>query len=208
MWHEAGRIGQGGTVQRDDLLGDAVDVAPRLLNKVLVHGERSGRIVEVEAYQGGADPASHAYRGLTPRTAVMFGPPGYLYVYFTYGMHWCANVVCAPEGEAAAVLIRAISPLTGTEQMRLARPAARLDRDLGNGPAKLCQALGITGADNGTDLLSPVPGPGGVRLVDDGMPPPKRPGRGTRIGIRVATEKRWRFWVAGIPTSRGDRGPG
>jgi DNA-3-methyladenine glycosylase len=182
-------------VRRQDLSGDAVDVAPWLLNKVLVHGERSGRIVEVEAYRGAEDPASHAYRGLTPRTAVMFGPAGFLYVYFTYGMHWCANVVCGPDGEASAVLIRALAPLSGLAEMRSARPAATLDRDLSNGPAKLCQALGITGADNGTDLLSRATGSVGVQLVDDGTAPPKRPGRGTRIGIRVATEKRWRFWV-------------
>ena len=143
-------------MQRSDLEGDPLAVAPWLLNKVVVRGERSGRIVEVEAYHGANDAASHAYRGLTPRTAVMFGPPGFLYVYFTYGMHWCANVVCGPEGEAAAVLIRALAPMGGLAAMRAARPAARLERDLCNGPAKLCQALGITGADNGADLLTPA----------------------------------------------------
>jgi DNA-3-methyladenine glycosylase len=134
----------------------------------------------------------------------MFGPPGYLYVYFTYGMHWCANVICRPEGQAAGVLIRALDPVGGVEQMWEARPAARLERDLCNGPAKLCQALGITGADDGTDLLDSRSHPvsasdagGAVRLLDDGTPPPRRPGRGTRIGIKVATEKRWRFWVPG-----------
>ena len=180
--------------------GDPVEVAPTLLNKVLVHGERAGRIVEVEAYHGANDAASHAYRGLTRRTAVMFGPAGFLYVYFTYGMHWCANVVCGPEGEAAAVLIRALEPLAGVEAMRRDRPAARRDVDLCNGPAKLCEALGITGADNGTDLLARgSPSSSAVRLLADGTPPPKRPGRGTRIGITAATEKRWRFWVPGSP---------
>jgi DNA-3-methyladenine glycosylase len=183
------------TVERSDLDGDPVALAPWLLGKVLQRGDRAGRIVEVEAYRGERDAASHAYRGLTPRTTVMFGPPGFLYVYFTYGMHWCANVVCGPDGEAGAVLIRALAPLEGIEEMRRARPAARVDRDLTSGPAKLCQALGITGEDNGTDLL----GVGPVRLVDDGTPPPKRPARGPRIGIRVATEKRWRFWVVGEP---------
>jgi DNA-3-methyladenine glycosylase len=128
----------------------------------------------------------------------MFGPPGFLYVYFTYGMHWCANVVCGPEGEAAAVLIRALEPTAGIDEMWEARPAARVERDLCSGPAKLCQALGITGSDNGTDLLAGPPDP--VRLMDDGTPPPTRPGRGTRIGISVATDKRWRFWVPGSPS--------
>jgi DNA-3-methyladenine glycosylase len=191
-------------VRRADFSGDPVTIAPWLLNKVLVRGDRAGRIVEVEAYRGQADPASHAYRGLTRRTEMMFGPPGHLYVYFTYGMHWCANVVCRPDGEAGAVLIRALSPTGGVEQMRQARGAARRDRDLCNGPAKLCQALGITGAENGTDLLVARPQlattagtVGQVRLLDDGTPPPKRPGRGTRIGISVATEQRWRWWVTG-----------
>jgi DNA-3-methyladenine glycosylase len=177
-------------------------VAPWLLNKVLAKGEREGRIVEVEAYKGAVDPASHAFRGETPRTTVMFGPAGFLYVYFTYGMHWCANVVTGPEGQASALLIRALAPLRGLDEMRLARPAARRDRDLCNGPAKLCQALGITGAENGSDLLAkrgggPAGAHAAVRLVDDGTPPPKRPAQGTRIGIRVAKEEPWRFWVAG-----------
>jgi DNA-3-methyladenine glycosylase len=191
-------------VRRSDLGAGPLTVAPWLLNKLLVRGERVGRIVEVEAYHGANDAASHAYRGRTPRTAVMFGPPGFLYVYFTYGMHWCANVVCGPDGEAAAALIRALEPVDGLAAMRDARPAARSDRDLCNGPAKLCQALGITGADTGTDLLVPEARRGGdadrigaVRLLDDGTPPPKRPGRGTRIGIKEATDKRWRFWVPG-----------
>ena len=199
-------VSQGGAVRRSDLEGNPVALAPWLLNKVLVRGERAGRIVEVEAYHGANDAASHAYRGPTPRTTVMFGPPGYLYVYFTYGMHWCANVVCGPEGEAAAVLVRALEPTAGVAQMWEARPAARHERDLCNGPAKLCQALGITGDDNGADLLprrrraGATPDPDVVRLVEDGTPPPRRPGRGPRIGIREATERRWRFWVPGSPS--------
>ena len=148
----------------------------------------------MEAYKGALDAASHAYRGETPRTAVMFGPPGFLYVYFTYGMHWCANVVCGPEGQASALLVRALAPLRGLDEMRQVRKAARRDRDLCNGPAKLCQALGITGADNGINLLASR---ARVRLVDDGVPPPESPAQGTRIGIRVATEEPWRFWVPG-----------
>jgi DNA-3-methyladenine glycosylase len=184
-------------VRRADLDGDPVDIAPWLLNKVFARGGRAGRIVEVEAYKGALDPASHAYRGQTPRTAVMFGPAGFLYVYFTYGMHWCANVVCGPEGEAGAVLIRALAPLRGLDEMRVARPAARRDRDLCNGPAKLCQALDITGAENGTDLLSRRGPPERVRLLDDGTPPPEHPAQGRRIGITVAIDEPWRFWVAG-----------
>jgi DNA-3-methyladenine glycosylase len=201
-------LGQGEAVERDDLEAGPLRVAPYLLNKILVHGDRAGRIVEVEAYHGSDDPASHAYRGRTPRTAVMFGPPGFLYVYFTYGMHWCANVVCGPDGEAAAVLIRALEPLRGIEAMRASRPAARRDTDLCNGPAKLCQALAITGADSGGDVMAPPARRRGgaaagasvpVRLEDDGTAPPRRPGRGVRIGITVATELPWRFWVAGNP---------
>ncbi len=184
-------------LDRRDLAGDAPSVAPTLLNKVLVRGGRAGRIVEVEAYTGADDPASHAYRGETARNAVMFGPPGRCYVYFTYGMHWCANVVCGPPGKAHAVLIRALHPLDGLEAMRTARPAARRDVDLCNGPAKLCQALGITGADGGSDLLD---GSGPLLLADDGVDPPIRPGNGVRIGISVATERALRWWVPDDPS--------
>jgi DNA-3-methyladenine glycosylase len=120
-------------------------------------------------------------------------------------MHWCANVVCGPDTVAGAVLIRALAPLSGLPAMRQVRPAARRDRDLCNGPAKLCQALGVTGADNRADLVasarrgrsSASAAPDAVRLLDDGTPPPTRPGRGPRVGISVATEQRWRWWVAG-----------
>jgi DNA-3-methyladenine glycosylase len=194
----AGADGQ--PVDRSDLEADSLDVAPWLLNKLLVCDGRVGRIVEVEAYRGAEDPASHAYRGQTRRNAVMFGPPGRLYVYFTYGMHWCANVVCATEGVAQAVLLRALAPVAGVEKMRASRPAARRDRDLCNGPAKLCQALGITGADNGSDLL----GGSAIVLCDDGVPPPGEPGSGARVGITSATEVPWRWWVAGdANVSRG-----
>ena len=109
-------------MSRDFSSGDSLEVAPQLLGKLLVRADgRAGRIIEVEAYRGQDDPASHAYRGPTRRTATMWGPPAHLYVYFTYGMHWCANVVCGPEGVAAAVLLRALEPVSGLEQMRTAR---------------------------------------------------------------------------------------
>jgi len=194
----------GTPVERGALEADSLVVAPWLLNKLLIRDNRVGRIVEVEAYRGAEDPASHAYRGQTKRNAVMFGPPGRLYVYFTYGMHWCANVVCAPEGLAQAVLVRALAPVAGVEDMRVSRPAARRDRDLCSGPAKLCQALGITGTDNGADLLGGVVAPGAIVLCDDGVPPPSQPATGGRVGITSATEVSWRWWVADDPNvSRG-----
>ncbi len=181
---------------------DPVVVARRLLNKVLAHGERRGRIVEVEAYRGEEDPASHAYRGPTRRNATMFGPAGLLYVYFTYGMHHCANVVCGPEGRARAVLLRALAPLEGLEAMAAARPTSRSPVDLCRGPGRLCQALGLTRAQDGADLLS---GDRDVQLLDDGTPPPARPGRGPRVGLRVGVEAPWRFWVPGDPHVSGPR---
>jgi DNA-3-methyladenine glycosylase len=178
---------------------DSLELAPRLLNKVLVHDEPAGRvaarIVEVEAYRGSADPGSHAFRGPTPRNAPMFGPPGNLYVYFTYGMHWCANVVAlGPKGDASAVLLRAGEPLDGLEVMRARRFAARRDRDLCSGPARLAQALGLTGADNGASLVR-----GSLGIYDDGVAPPGRPGRSTRIGLAVGKGEtsRWRWFVPG-----------
>ena len=174
----------------------AVEVAPRLLNKVLVAGDTEGRIVEVEAYMGGDDPGSHAFRGRTRRNATMFGPAGHLYVYFTYGMHWCANVVCGEEGVATAVLLRALAPLEGVEVMRVRRPAARRDVDLCSGPAKLCQALGVDGSFDGADLVT---GRQGLLVVDDGTPPPAQPVRTSRIGVTAGGDRRWRWYVKGEP---------
>jgi DNA-3-methyladenine glycosylase len=181
---------------REFYAGDAREVAPRLLNKVLVHGELAGRIVEVEAYAGEADPGSHAYRGETPRNRTMFGLPGLLYVYFTYGMHWCANAVCGDTGWGTAVLIRALHPLSGLELMRARRPAAKTDRDLTNGPAKLCQALELAKSHDGADLVT---GDHGVTIEDDGTPPPARPGQSTRIGLSAGAEHPWRWFVRGDP---------
>jgi DNA-3-methyladenine glycosylase len=171
-------------------------VAPDLLNKVLVRGRRTGRIVEVEAYCGSIDPGSHAFRGRTDRNATMFGRPGLLYVYFTYGMHFCANAVCGEEGEGLAVLLRGLTPLSGLGDMRRYRPAARRDADLCSGPAKLCAAFGLGRAFDGADLVT---GDRGVVIGDDGTPPPGRPVVTTRIGLAAGRgdEHPWRWHVAG-----------
>ena len=189
-------MSRGRRLRRPFYARDPLEVAPDLLNKVLVHGDRAGRIVEVEAYRGADDPASHAYRGPTPRTEVMFGPPGHLYVYFTYGMHWCANAVTSRDGEAGAVLIRALAPLRGIEAMQAARPAARRAVDLANGPAKACQALGIDGIHDGVDLVTAE---AGLAIIDDGTDPPEAPRVGPRVGISVATDRPWRFSVPDDP---------
>lgn len=177
---------------------DALDVAPALLNKLLVVGDRVGRIVEVEAYRGSDDPASHAHRGPTPRTEVMFGPAGHLYVYFSYGMHWCANVVCGPVGRAGAVLLRAGEPVAGLDAIRAARPAARRDRDLASGPARLCQALGIDGGFGGIDL---VRAERGVDLATDGWAPDVAPATSVRVGLSPArgADLPWRWYLPGHP---------
>lgn len=168
---------------------DSPDVAPELLNKVLVAGECAGRIVEVEAYRSD-DPASHTYRGRSARNASMWGPGGGLYVYFTYGMHFCANVVTGAEGDGQAVLLRAVVPERGIEVMR-ARRRGRPDRILADGPAKLCQAFGLDRRHDGTDLLlDPA-----LTIVDDGTPPPADPVVTPRIGISVATDVPWRWLV-------------
>jgi DNA-3-methyladenine glycosylase len=129
-----------------------VEVARDLLGKVLANRETAGRIVEVEAYLGMRDAASHAFRGPTARNRVMFGPAGYAYVYFIYGMHECVNFVCEPDGVAGAVLIRALEPLSGLMRMRRRRAVARAPKDLCSGPGKLTAALGITRALNGCDV--------------------------------------------------------
>ena len=174
--------------------GPPLEVAPRLLGAVVRHGEVAVRLTEVEAYAGAADPGSHAHRGLTARNEVMFGPAGRLYVYFTYGMHHCANVVCGPTGEAGAVLLRSGEVVEGIDAAR-ARRGVRSDRDLARGPARLCQALGVDLGCNGVDLevgpllLEPV----SASLTED------RISRGPRVGLRLAPERPWRFWETGSP---------
>ena len=173
----------------------ATIVAPQLLNKILAAADgRAGRIVEVEAYIGAIDPAAHTFRGKTPRNATMFGPPGHMYVYFTYGMHWCCNCVCGPVGDGSGVLIRALEPLHGLEQMRAARPRTALDRDLCRGPARLTQAMGIRGVHDGVDLV----GAGdGFAIVDDGLTAPENLAGSPRIGIRLGKDLPWRWRVPG-----------
>jgi DNA-3-methyladenine glycosylase len=166
-----------------------LDVAPELLNKVLVAGERSGRIVEVEAYGGEDDPGSHAWRGPTPRTELMYGPAGHWYVYLSYGVHWCANVVVSEPGTAAAVLIRAVEPLSGIDEMRTVRGRVR-DRDLANGTGKLTKALGFAHELNGMQISTSA-----ARIVDDGIDPPTNASRTPRIGLSKdrAPDRLWRF---------------
>lgn len=155
------------------------------------------RLTEVEAYEGADDPASHAFRGPTARTEVMFGPPGHLYCYFTYGMHWCANVVCGSDGIAAAVLLRAGEVIGGVETARARRPAARRDVDLARGPARLASCLGLGAAHNGLDLFDPA---APVRIESLAGRRPAGITAGPRVGISVATDVAWRFWVTGAPS--------
>jgi DNA-3-methyladenine glycosylase len=186
---------------------DARVVAPELLNKVLVRtgdGPRlAARIVEVEAYRGADDPGSHSFRRKTPRNATMFGPPGHLYVYFSYGNHWCMNAVCGPGLQPHAVLLRAAAPLAGVARMRERRGAERRDRELCSGPGRLGQAFGIDRELDGADLVR-----GRIRIVDDGVAPPARPGVSRRVGLGVDKGEHLplRFFVAGDEhVSRGPR---
>ena len=166
-------------------------VAPDLLGKILVVGSCRGRITEVEAYGGTDDAASHAARGQTPRNSVMFGPAGVLYVYFTYGMHHCANVVTGPVGDAQAVLLRGVEPLEGLDEMRSRRPKARSDHDLANGPGKLCAAFDIDLRHSGLDLTK-----ADIGIYADGGAPASivvTP----RVGISKAADLPWRWLATG-----------
>jgi DNA-3-methyladenine glycosylase len=180
------------------LTGSALDVAPTLLGSVLRHETADGvvavRLTEVEAYAGADDPGSHAYRGPTRRNEVMFGPAGHLYVYFTYGMHYCCNVVVGVEGTAAAVLLRAGQVVEGAAIAQGRRPKST-ERDLARGPARLCRALGIDREHNGTDLST---GPLTLQLAEP--PAPELVRSGPRVGLREAADHPWRFWLEGEPS--------
>lgn len=177
----------------DVLAAPVLEVAPRLLGSTLRHAGVTVRITEVEAYDGTNDPGSHAANGPTPRNQVMFGPPGFLYVYFIYGMHHCANVVCGPDGQASAVLLRAGEVIEGIELARSRRGGP--DRDLARGPARLCDALAIDLAQKGTSLTD-----GPVRLELGDPPPASEVSTGPRVGLRQAADLPWRFWLTANPT--------
>ncbi|WAL68028.1 DNA-3-methyladenine glycosylase [Amycolatopsis cynarae] len=184
--------------EREELAVDPVELARLLLGAVIEttspEGVVAARLVEVEAYRGQDDPASHCYRGRTPRNEVMWGPAGHLYVYFVYGMHFCANVVGRADGEAGAVLLRGAEVLSGTGLARGRRKASRRDEDLACGPARLTTALGIGPQHNGADLLDPA---SPVRLLTGDEVAPGRILSGPRVGVAAAMDTPWRFWVDG-----------
>jgi len=206
----------GGLLPRGFFGGSSLEVAPRLLGCVLEHETGEGLVAvmltEVEAYDGAHDPASHAYRGRTGRNAVMFGEPGHAYVYFTYGMHFCVNLVCRPAGTASAVLLRAGRVIQGVPLAAARRAAGRngagpgvvspaVERDLARGPARLCQALGIDRGQDGADACDAA-SPLRIRPAPEassGQPAPDV-SRGPRVGISAAADRPWRFWLTGDPT--------
>ncbi|HEY6953165.1 MAG TPA: DNA-3-methyladenine glycosylase [Bacteroidota bacterium] len=183
-------------LKRSFYLRPTLKIARELLGKRIVRNYRGkrlvGRIVEVEAYRGSIDPASHAYHGKTPRNQVMFWEGGHLYVYFTYGMHYCANVVTRKAGIAEAVLIRGVEPIEGIDVMQRFRGRNVSSVNLTNGPAKFCQAFGIKRSENGTSLLG-----NNIYIVAGEDIPRSAIGVSTRIGIARGTEKKWRFFVKG-----------
>jgi DNA-3-methyladenine glycosylase len=191
---------------REFLSGDARRLAPMLLGAVITHDSREGRVsvrlTELEAYLGPEDslhpdPGSHTYRGPTPRNAPMFGPAGHLYVYFTYGMHHCTNIVCGPAGVASALLLRAGEVVEGLELARHRRPTSKNPADLASGPARLAKALGLTTAYSGRDALAP---PFGLVIPDH---PAGNVSSGPRVGVSGVggtDQYAWRFWITGDPT--------
>lgn len=197
----------GPLLPREFFAVHSLEVAPRLLGCVLEHETDAGlvavRLTEIEAYEGAADPASHSYRGRTARNGVMFGGPGHAYVYFTYGMHWCVNIVCLPPGTASAVLIRAGQVVSGVplatsrRSAGRARPSSVAGRELA-GEARLCQALGIDRAQNGLDVCS-AESALRIRAAAPGGSPAEI-SQGPRVGITKAADWPWRFWLTGDPT--------
>jgi DNA-3-methyladenine glycosylase len=184
----------GAILPRSFYARDAVEVSRNLLGKVLVHGETAGIIVETEAYLGGDDLAAHSAAGITPRTRVIFGPPGHAYVYLSYGMHECLNIVAEPEGQSGCVLIRALEPVEGIDIMRARRPGIRTDRDLASGPGRLTKALAITRAHNGADVTHgelTVRRSRGARTFEIDVTP--------RIGITKCADWPLRFIIHGNP---------
>ncbi|WP_263730689.1 DNA-3-methyladenine glycosylase [Cellulomonas sp. SG140] len=192
-------------VTRDFFARPVLQVAPELLGCTVSHAGVTVRLTEVEAYDGSNDPGSHAFRGVTARTRVMFGEPGHLYVYFTYGMHWCANLVCGPSGVASGVLMRAGEVVDGLDLARSRRAGVR-DRDLARGPARLAKTLALGRDDNGVDICSP----GSAFVVRAPCPGPSTGSSGApvRTGPRVgisgpggdAAAHPWRFWLEGEAT--------
>jgi len=189
-----------GLIAREELALDVLPAARRLLGCTVEADTPEGTVavelVEVEAYRGADDPASHSFRGRTPRNAVMFGPAGHLYVYFVYGMHFCANVSCLAEGEAGAVLLRAGRVVSDPGIARLRRPTARRDADLARGPARLASLLGLDRTRNGVDVTSPD---SPVRVVAGPPVPAERICSGPRVGVATARDLPWRFWIGGAP---------
>jgi DNA-3-methyladenine glycosylase len=184
------RTQQKMTLPREFYARNTVRVARDLLGKVVVKGETAGLIVETEAYLGGDDLASHSSAGITDRTRVIFGPPGHAYIYLSYGMHECLNVVAEPEGVPGCVLVRALEPVRGLDIMRARRPAAKSDRDLASGPGKLTRALGITLSDYGADLTD-----GGLRIEMPDRIQEFAIGVTPRIGISKCADLPLRFVV-------------
>ncbi|MBT2366819.1 DNA-3-methyladenine glycosylase [Streptomyces sp. ISL-10] len=180
-----------------------LEVAPELLGHTLVRMTEDGpielRLTEVEAYAGESDPGSHAFRGRTARNEVMFGPPGHAYVYFTYGMWHCLNVVCGPEGKASGILLRAGEIQLGAELTRRRRVSARHDKELAKGPARLATALDVDRALNGADLCNGPASP--LTLLQGNPPPPDQVLNGPRTGVSgEGAYHPWRFWIEGDPT--------
>lgn len=185
---------------RRELALDPVELSTLLLGAVIEatgpDGTVAVRLVEVEAYRGLDDPASHCYRGQTPRNAVMWGPAGHLYVYFVYGMHFCANVVGTEDGQPGAVLLRAGEVVSGADIAKVRRPSARGNGELAKGPAILTSVLGIDKAENGVDLTDPG---SPVRLYTGERAPESSIRSGPRVGVAMAMDTPWRFWIDGSP---------